>query len=540
MTTNPGRRWRERESLGRTLRESWLRWLLGCLTSALAITVAVLLLQPLRTDLGLINIALVLLLLSVASAAAWGWVVGLFTSVLSNLAFNWFFVPPLHGFSVEQPANALALVLFLVVAAITAALLARTRQSAHEAGRRATETQMLLALSRTVRALPLDVIPLSICERVVQQFPVRACTLYRLDGDQLQPVAHAGSLPECLTRAEQSVALQALHSGRSTGLGYRRHGLLRRHRGATAELGRLFLPLGVEGVPAGVLRIGASAPLTTDQEELLEAFADETAAALQRASLAESARAADVLKESDRLKSALLSSVSHDLRTPLTAIKTSVANLMAPEVRWTDAARQEFLGAIDRETDRLTRLVTNLLDLSRIEAGALRLDRDWNDLDELLRNAVDRVEQAAPDRPMRLRIDEPLPLLRFDYVQIDRVLANLLDNAVKYSPPRSPIELTAQVAADQIRIGVRDRGEGIPAAERQRVFDPFYRAERRQSSAGGSGLGLAICRGIVDAHGGTIWVEGDAGTLVGFTLPREPLPEPRPAPELAPAAEPVT
>jgi two-component system sensor histidine kinase KdpD len=560
MSTQPGR-YRERQSLRRTVQESWPRWLAGGAASTIAVALAVALLQPLRTDLGLINVALLLLLLSVVSAAAWGWVVGLFTSVLSNLAFNWFFVPPLHEFSVEQPANALALGLFLLVAAITAALLARSRLSAHEASRRATETQMLLALSRTVRALPLERVPASICERVVQEFPVRACSLYRLAGDQFEPVAHTGNLAERLSRAEQSVALQAVRSGRPAGLDYKRHGHLRRHRRSSGsgssdaearpfpsqssvralvaplrrgadETGRLFLPLGVEGTPVGVMRIGvAGRPLSDAQEELLEAFADETAAALQRASLAQSARTAAVLKESDRLKSALLSSVSHDLRTPLTGIKTSVANLMAPEVQWTDAARQEFLVAIDRETDRLTRLVTNLLDLSRIEAGALRLDRDWNDLDELLRNAADRVEQTAPERTVRLQIDDPLPLLHFDYVQIDRVVANLLDNAIKYSPPGTPVDLTARIDGDTIRIGVRDWGAGIPAGERQRVFDPFYRAERRQTSAGGSGLGLAICRGIVDAHGGRIWIDGEPGTLVSFTLPRTAITEARPVPD---------
>ncbi|HTE83147.1 MAG TPA: ATP-binding protein [Dehalococcoidia bacterium] len=500
------------------------QWPAGCTAGTLALALTVLILRPLRLDLGLTNIALLLLLLTVMTAAAWGWIAGIYMSIASNIAFNFFFVPPLYRFTVQQPDNALALALFLLVAAITASLLARARRSALEAERRASDTRTLLALSRATRDRPLEELPASICDWIIRDFGVRACALYRLEGEELIPVASAGESVPSLNRGDRTVALQAAQSGRPTGLGYRLSRIGRRGADPMAR-GLLYLPLGVEGTPVGVLRIHTrGAPLSDDRERLLEAFADEAAAAIQRGSLAASAQTAALLQETDRLRSSLLSSVSHDLRTPLTSIKTSVANLMSREVKWSDTAREEFLSAIDHEADRLTRLVTNLLDLSRIEAGVLRLDLDWNDLDELLRNAIYRTEQSMPDRPIRLELDAVLPLLRFDYVQVDRVVANLLDNAVKYSPPASPIDVRVRIEPERVTIGIHDRGSGIPARDRARVFDAFYRSERRDRSTGGSGLGLAICRGVVEAHGGKIWAASGDGAALLFTLPREPLP----------------
>jgi len=504
----------------------WRPWLWQCAASTAALAVVVALLRPARLDLGLINIALLLLLLSVASAAAWGWVVGLYTSLLSNLAFNFFFVPPLYRLSVQQPAHALALALFLVVAAISASLLAARRQSALEAARRARDTQTLLTLSRTMRDLPPEAIPAAICAWVVRDFPVRACTLYRLEQDALRPIAHTGEgsadhdqayLAAALTRAA-APAGHSHHPPAANAIG----------EGTVASDACLLVRLAVENETLGVLCVQPGAePLRGPQPALLEAFAGEAAAALHRNALSATAGRAAVLQESDRLKSALLSSVSHDLRTPLTAIKTAAANLLSADVQWSEAARQEFLGAIDREADRLTRLVANLLDLSRIEAGALRLDEDWNDLEELLREAVYRAERAAPDRAIRLAVPSPLPFLRFDYVQIDRVVSNLLENAIKYSPPGAPVAIGVALEAGLVRVSIRDHGAGIGPGERERVFNPFYRAERRGPQASGSGLGLAICRGIVAAHGGEIGAADCAdGALLTFTLPREPLGDP--------------
>jgi two-component system sensor histidine kinase KdpD len=556
------RLWDQRQRFTAPRHAEWQRWALGCAASTVAVAVTVALLRPFRPDIGLLNVALLLLLLSMLSAAATGWVVGLYTSLLSNLAFNFFFVPPLYRLDVQRPDHALALAVFLLVASITAGLLAQRRQSAAEAGlraaeaqrllvlseqsareaeRRARETQTLLALSRTVTDQPLERIPTAISEAIVRDFPVSACSLYRLDGGELVPIAHAGEGTSALDRTEISVALQTAVAGESIGIGGQaaildRQLPLRRE----ARSDRFFLPLGVENKAVGVLRIRTSGgALSSDEQKLLAAFCANAAATLQRASLAVAAQSAALTEESYRLKSALLASVSHDLRTPLTVIKASVVNLMDPAVHWSESARDEFLSAIDVEADRLGRLVANLLDVSRIEAGALRLDLDWNDLGELLCRAVDRLEQIAPDRRVNLVLENPLPLLRFDYVQIDRVLANLLENAAKYSPPGSPIELRAKAEPDRVSVSVRDEGSGIPRGERLRVFEPFYRAEQRHTSAGGTGLGLAITRGIVQAHGGQIRVDDGKGSTFTFTLPRDRAGEQVTVADVLPSSEPA-
>jgi two-component system, OmpR family, sensor histidine kinase KdpD len=478
----------------------------GISTAAVAAVVA--LIHPLRLDLGLINVVLILLLVSVLNAALFGWIVGLYASILSNLAFNFFFVPPLYRFTVQEPVNVLALALFLAVAAVTASLLARSRRSAVEAQRRARDTQLLLALNRTIRDQPSPAIPKAICARVVADFQVRSCSLYRRDGDGLELVARVGEQEIALTAIERPAVLQATMRAMSQA------------EGRFIRLPQaIFLPLAIEAEVLGVLHIHLNEqPLGLEQEALLEVFADEAAVALHRAALVEAAAHADLLQETDRLRSALLSAVSHDLRTPLTSIKTAAANLRSGDVEWSAAARGEFLAAIEGEADRLTRLVANLLDLSRIEAGALRLDLDWNDLEELVRDAAYRQEQGTPGHAVIVEAALSLPLLRFDYVQIGQVVANLLENAAKFSPAGAPITLSVCVEPERVRVSVRDQGTGIPPGERQRIFEPFYRSKRGEATSG-SGLGLAICRGIVDAHGGQIWAEGETGAVLTFTLP---------------------
>ncbi|HZU76554.1 MAG TPA: DUF4118 domain-containing protein, partial [Dehalococcoidia bacterium] len=424
---------------GRLVPGAWRRWLWqGAFSTATAAT-AVAVMRPFRSDLGLFNVALILLLLSVIAAAAWGWAVGLYTSVLCNLLFNYFFVPPLYTFSVQRPENALALALFLVVAAITASLLARSRQhaiaaeeqartmeellsanrrSAAELERRARETQTLLALSRTARDTPLDEIPAAICALAVRDFSLLACTLYRFEGDELLPVAHAGAGEPALSRAERSVAVQAAQSGLAAGLGYGRTRVMRLPGQGRAESGRLFLPLGVEGGIAGVLRLRtAGGPLSRAQEALLEGFADEAASALHRASLAASARAAAVLQETDRLRSALLSSVSHDLRTPLTAIKAAAEGLRQDAELRADVAHRDLAASIDHEVARLDRLVGNLLEISRIESGGLPLRRSPEDLRELMGSVSGRLAAQIARHRLSVAIAEDLPLLPLDAAQ---------------------------------------------------------------------------------------------------------------------------
>jgi two-component system sensor histidine kinase KdpD len=229
-----------------------------------------------------------------------------------------------------------------------------------------------------------------------------------------------------------------------------------------------------------------------------------------------------VLKETDRLKSALLSAVSHDLRTPLAAIKAASSSLLDPTITFDDATRLELLTAIDEETDRLTRVVTNLLDLSRIEGGALRPDAAWYDVRELLETVAAQLDRTVTTHPIVRDLPDDLGEALLDYVQIGQVIANLVENAAKFSPEGSEIRLSARPLPAAVEVSVSDQGPGIPAEERSNIFEKFYRIRRTGQSVQGSGLGLAISKGLVEAHGGRIWVEDALGGGARFvvSLPR--------------------
>jgi K+-sensing histidine kinase KdpD len=234
------------------------------------------------------------------------------------------------------------------------------------------------------------------------------------------------------------------------------------------------------------------------------------------------AREADILRSSDELKSALLHAVSHDLRTPLASIKASVTGLLASGARLDEADRRELLEAIDEETDRLTHLVANLLDLSRIEAGSLRAEKEWYDLGEVIGGVVERIRPQASGCDIRIGVPDDLPLVPLDYALVERVLANLIENAVRHGGRNGPIEIGVRTSPSAVRVEVSDRGPGIPPGEQERIFDRFYQSAGRR--AGGVGLGLAIARGMVQAQGGQMWAGArpGGGAMFVFTLPLEP------------------
>lgn len=237
--------------------------------------------------------------------------------------------------------------------------------------------------------------------------------------------------------------------------------------------------------------------------------------------LAREVAAAQALVESDRLKSAILSSVSHDLRTPLTTIQGAVDELTATDIEWSPQHRQQLLGTIKEQTGRLHDLVNNLLDLSRIRAGAVQPRTDWYALEEVILHTLDTQQPLLARHPVTLDLQSDLPLIPLDFVLTEQVLANLLHNAVTYTPPDTPITIRATLTANAITVAVADRGPGIPAAERQRIFEPFMRLAAVTDTPG-SGVGLAICQGFITAQGGHIWVEEmpGGGACFCFTLPR--------------------
>jgi two-component system sensor histidine kinase KdpD len=529
--------------------------LAGYAVTVVAVAVLTAMLSPLRLRLGLLNIGLLFLLFVVLIAARWGWGPGLFASVVANLVFNFFFVPPLHTFTVGAPQNVLGLSVFLGVAALTSALLSRARAGEAAARRRAEETAILYDLSRLIIVSPSTTATLtSLCQRVRDTFGVESCAVLLPGPGGLKPVASSGPLERMpITAYERHGAEQAYATGTTVYVGGA--GGRRRPRIVGIKdrpIPAVFVPLSIGRNTAGVMQIGGQLQarvFTEDERRLLEAFADEVALAVDRDRLLHEAARAEALQETDRLKSALLSAVSHDLRTPLTAILTAASSLLQEDVQWDEAARREFLTSIESQALRLSRLVSNLLDLSRIEGGALRPDKDWYDVREMLESAIEGSARVLTAHRVALDVEPDVGEAHFDHVQITQVVTNLLENAAKFAPAGTTISVGARRADGSLELSVADQGPGIPPEEREQVFEKFYRLSRTQRTPG-TGIGLAIVKGLVEAHDGRIRVEDAPGggarfvvrlPLGGPSAPAVPVATPaaaEPPPPEAPSPEP--
>jgi len=301
--------------------------------------------------------------------------------------------------------------------------------------------------------------------------------------------------------------------------------------------GALYLPLTASRGTVGVLGLRPAQPqhlLAPEQVHWLETFASQTALALERAILADEAQHAQVQIEAERLRNTLLSTVSHDLRTPLAAIAGAASSLLEGDTVLPTATRHELLQAICDETERLNRLVSNVLEMTRLESGAMRVAKEWQPLEEVVGAALTRLEAQLHDRPLSTHLPPDLPLVPLDSVLIEQVLINLLDNALKYTPLGSPMALSAWVTDDTVTVEVADYGPGVPPGEEQRLFEKLYRGQTT-GARHGFGLGLTICRGIIAAHGGRIWAENrpGGGAALRFTLPLHGPPLPvLPEPEI--------
>jgi two-component system sensor histidine kinase KdpD len=297
-------------------------------------------------------------------------------------------------------------------------------------------------------------------------------------------------------------------------------------------------------IRAAQLRVGAivlvrgseSPDFTTNDDRLLSAVANQLGLAVERLRLREEATEGEVLRRTDELKSALLNAVSHDLRTPLSSIIASAGSLLQEDVAWTEDERRDFAVAIEEEAGRLNRLVGNLLDLSRIEVGALLPEKRWYDLGTLVADVVGRLRSVTTQHRFIADVEDDLPPVPLDYVEISEVLCNLIENAAYHTSSGTEIRVSARCAGDQVEVEVADRGPGIPPEALPRVFEPFYRAHTAGPRPAGTGLGLAVSKGLVEAHGGRIWAENrpGGGARFVFTLPMaEPAPVPAPQSERA-------
>jgi two-component system sensor histidine kinase KdpD len=454
------------------------------------------------------TVALSLLLVVLGVASAYGLGPSIMGSVAGMLCFNFFFLPPVGTLTIQDPQNWIALLAFLATAVIASQLSANARARARDAERKREEVWRLYELSRAIIATPDSETAMSSTARqVVEVFGFEYCAVFVPDiAGGLRRVALASDVS--FTPAQSDLTKTYLE------------GEIRETSVEGHDYTAAYAPLKVGVKSIGVMALAPS----TIERATIEAVAGLVALALERARFLRELSYTTALKQSDELKSALLASVSHDLRTPLTSIRAAVDSLLQEEIEWDKAALREFHIIISEEVERLTRLVQNLLEMARIEAGELKLSREWGSVSEIFSNVLERAAPSIRNHIIKVDLDEDLPLVKLDSRLIAEALANLIENSAKYSPPGTELLLKAHVEADRLIISVKDRGEGIAPDEQDRIFDKFYRSARRDGqNKEGTGMGLAIARGIIEAHGGKIWVESapGRGATFSFMIPVE-------------------
>ncbi|MBV9521899.1 MAG: sensor histidine kinase KdpD, partial [Alphaproteobacteria bacterium] len=489
------------------------------LMSAGLVAIATGLGMSIRQFLEVSNVALAFLTAVLLAAVRFGLLPSLFASLLSVLAYNFFFLPPLYTFTIADPENVVALFFFLFVALVTSNVTSRTRNQMLTARSRARTTAELYSFSRKLAGIAgLDDLLWATAYQIASMLHARVVILLPEEG---QIALRAGYPPEDqLSEADLAAASWAWTNNRPAG------------RGADTLPGGqwLFLPLRTARGTVGVLGVARDAPhalLTPDERRLLDALADQAGVAIERIRLAAEIDESRVLHETERLRSALLTSISHDLRTPLASVLGALTSLRSYDKHYDTATREELLTTAQEEAERLNRFVGNLLDITRLESGAIELKRDAVDLADIIGSAMRRAAAILGKHKVKIELAPDLPMLRLDFVLFEQVLFNLFDNAAKYAPPGSTVSVKAAEAGGAVVITLADEGIGIPAGDLDRVFDKFYRVKASDRQRAGTGLGLAICRGFVEAHGGAITAANRTdgpGAVFTIRLPTESVP----------------
>ncbi len=558
-TAQGSRRFLLRNLVWYTPRYRWLSWS-GYLAAVLGVALASGAISLINQFIHLANISLVYLLVILWLATAFGRGPALLASVLSFLAFDFFFIPPLHRFTVDDPAEWVSLFVLLVTSLVIGQLTALVQARAREARESQHQTAMLYHLAQFIAsARDQQTLQETLVQRVLEVFGplgVEACALWlpeRSKHPQIVAMAAAGSLPQAAFTAEQreqaGQAEWVLAHGTPVGWA-----LTLAEAPIRTSYTLSYVPLRCRGGVIGVLELvgrpesrrlvpqlafsGGQPPRGArkisepgSSSRLFAAFCDQIALALERATLQQQAIHAEALRQSNHLKDVLLGSVTHELRTPLASIEAAASSLLAPGVSWSEAEGRDLLESITTSARRLNRLVSNLLDLSRLEAGVAPPQPDWQFIGDVLAVVLDRLELTGQLQRHEIQVELPedLPLVPMDHEQMEQVLTNLLENALKYSPAGSVIRVQARVInpPGELEVRISDQGIGIPASELEAIFDKFYRVQSarlpwaRMRSPTGTGLGLAICANIIWAHGGRIWAESQAGkgATFLFTLP---------------------
>ena len=464
--------------------------------------------------IGTQNTDLVFLTAIVAIAVRFGLWPSLLASVVSALCYNFFFTEPYHTFSIADPRNVVAIVFFTLVAIVVSNVAARSRALAVAAMGRARTTESLYVFSRKLSgAGMLDDVLWATAYQIALMLKLRVVILLPEDGTI---AVKAGYPPEdVLDDADIAAAKWAWDHNRAAG------------RGSDTLPGakRLFLPMRTGRGAIGVVGIDSDKPgplLTPDQRRLLDALMDQAALAIERVYLVDDLDQAKRRAEADRLRSALLTSISHDLKTPLAAILGAAGTLRGFARDLDDQGKVELLSTIVEELERLNRFIANLLDMTRLEAGSIKLNTSRQDVGEIVGTALERATKILADHKVDIEVTPDLPMLELDPVLFEQALFNLLDNAAKYAPPGTTVHIQAWQEERTVKLQVTDEGSGISPMEIDRIFEKFHRAEKSDQVRAGTGLGLAIARGFVEAMGGSVTAANRSdrsGAVFTITLP---------------------
>ncbi|MDE1157141.1 MAG: sensor histidine kinase KdpD [Neorhizobium sp.] len=485
---------------------------LGVVFTTTAVVIGILLDRALDVR----NLALVFLMAVLASAVRGGLGPGLFASVLGALSFNFFFLEPRYTFTVRDPESVVALVFFFGTAFVASNLTAAVQRQAAAARGRARTTEDLYLFSRKLAGTgTLDDVLWVSAYQIASMLKVRVVILLPEDGSI---VVKAGYPPDdTLVDADIAAARWAWEHNRPAG------------RAADTLPGakRLYLPLKTGRGAIGVVGLDndRNGPLLTpEQQRLFDALADQAALAIERIHLVADVDKARLAAETDRLRTALLTSISHDLKTPLAGIMGAAGTIKDFGMGLSDEAKDDLLQTVIDESERLNRFIVNLLDMTRIGSGAMEPNFAMHFVGDVVGSALTRASKIVAGHRIETSIPADLPMVRIDPVLFEQVLLNLIDNAAKYSPDGATIAVTGWISETGIHLRVLDEGIGIPPADLDRVFDSFYRVRKTDHVTAGTGLGLSICRGFVEAMGGTIIAANRPdrqGAMFTLTLPRQ-------------------